>query len=138
MAFVHALSSGSPSADREGVLGTLTSHDWVIFSVMVTAGALIGLSVGNILADYIHQFAFKYLLLSILGAGAVMLASVGMTGTQIMILIGTEVAVCVLLICVVWKTTQCLFTHHMPSVHYKVVATEEDRCDASGVELGAL
>jgi hypothetical protein len=88
-----------PDAAEEGDRGSgselesFSNGEWTLLCTCVTTGALCGLGVGNLLADRVNQFCFKYILLTILAGGAVMLASAGMSGRQMGEMVAAEIAV---------------------------------------------
>ena len=88
-------------------LPSFSVRDWIGLCVLITAGAFLGLWAGNQLAACVDQIRFKYILFCILGAGALMLASTGMTTTETAMLTAAEFGVAGALVYVVHSDATC-------------------------------
>lgn len=98
--------------DSNSEYGQMSLGQLAIMYMAVTSGAMTGLGIGNTLTKYVNQFAFKYLVLLILGVGSVLLSSVGMSTADVVV-----VALALLTVFITWNVVAFLFVRQQSLRH---------------------
>lgn len=89
--FAFSINYMFSESDVNNTFGTMSMGELLALFLAVTVGATGGLALGNSVSRYINQFAFKYIVLFILGVGSVLLSSVGLHSHDAFIVVVIEV-----------------------------------------------